>query len=91
MIYYKVKPEFDNVVVSKNFDFLVGNELYTTKEIRKLEKLYANRRNYAGAEKELENKERVKFYSMFDLVTISKQRVYWSFGARFEKRVRTED
>ena len=85
MIYYKVKPEFDNVVVSKNYDFLVGNELYTGKEIQKLEKLYANRRNYSKVEKELDGKEKVIFYSMFDLVEISKRRVFWSFGARFEK------
>lgn len=91
MVYYRVKPEFDNVVISKKFDFLVGNELYTGKEIQKLEKLYANRRNYSKVEKELDDKERAIFYSMFDLVEISKRRIYWSFGARFEKRVRTED
>ena len=91
MVYYKVKPEFDNVVISKNFDFLVGNELYTGKEIQKLEKMYANRRNYSKVKKELDEKERVKFSSMFDLVEVSKRDIYWSFGARFEKRVRTED
>lgn len=35
MVYYRVKPEFDNVVVSKKFDILVANELYTVKELRK--------------------------------------------------------
>lgn len=86
MIYYRVKPEFDNVVVSKNFDILIANELYTVKELRKLEKMYANRYNYTKIEKELEGKARVNFYLMFDPVEISKRRVYWFFGARLESK-----
>lgn len=86
MIYYRVKPEFDNVIVSKKFDILVANELYTVKELRKLEKMYANKGNYTKTEKELEGKARVKFYLMFEPVEISKRRIYWFFGARFEAK-----
>ena len=84
MKYYKVKPEFDNVVISKNFDILIANELYTVKELRKLEKMYANRYNYTKTEKELEGKARARFYLMFDPVEISKRQIYWFFGVRFE-------
>ena len=71
MKYYKVKPEYDNVIVSKKNDILIANELYTVKELRKLEK-------------KLEGKARAKFYLMFDPVEISKRQIYWFFGARFE-------
>ena len=87
MIYYKVKPEFDNVVVSKNFDFLIGNELFTANEFKKIERAYANRYNYTGIERERKDNERSKFLLMFEPIEISKRRTYFSFGARFEKRM----
>lgn len=39
MKYYKVRPEFDNKHVSADY-FLVGNELYTPSELRRLEAQY---------------------------------------------------
>lgn len=44
MMYYKVKPEYDNVYKNPkihNGDILIGNELYTKKEFNKLPFKYA--------------------------------------------------
>jgi hypothetical protein len=35
MLYYRVKKENDNRYYNKKFDFVVGNELYTVKELNK--------------------------------------------------------
>ena len=77
MIYYKVKPEYDNKIryiwnnkhqgVSNSI--LIAHELYTEKEFQKIANCPA----------------------WFEKVEISKRDIYWSFGARFEKKVRTED
>lgn len=47
MKYYRVKPEFDNYKMSKNYDIFVGNELFTEKELEKVKIKYANRNNIA--------------------------------------------
>lgn len=36
MIYYKIKPEYDNRLVGENRHLVIGNELYTEKEFIKL-------------------------------------------------------
>ena len=70
MLYYRVKPEYDNV---RRVGFCrngrqytdgiwIGNELYTPKEIEK----------YPGGK------------SMCEPVKISKKQIYFCFGARFE-------
>lgn len=75
MIYYRVKPEYDNKIrytynnkhQGEPNSILIAHELYTAKEFQKIANCPA----------------------WFDRVEISERRVYWSFGARFEKR--TED
>lgn len=72
MLYYRVKPQYDNytryyynsVYQVKPNGFLVANELYTPCE----------RANIANA----------KYF--FDEVEIKKSNVYFFFGARFEKK-----
>lgn len=72
MKYYKVRPQFDNKQVTRNGYYLVGNELYTPAELRKLEARYhAYYRNP------------INFALMFEEVEVSKRSVYFFFGARF--------
>lgn len=71
MLYYKVKPQYDNKVrytwnnhgqgVSNGI--LVANELYTPGEFKKIANCQA----------------------WFEKVNISKRNIYLFFGARFEK------
>ena len=72
MKYYKVRPQFDNKQVTRNGYYLVGNELYTPAELRKLEEQY-NRYSLAPS----------NFSLMFKEVEVSKRSVYFFFGARF--------
>ena len=73
MIYYRVKPEFDNCNKDKNFGIFIGNELYTEKELIKVKRRYYNY-----------YKTVLNFDRIFERVEISKRRIYWFFGARFE-------
>lgn len=69
MIYYRVKPEYDNAPRFKERPnhqlrqdgILVGNELYTERERAKI----------------------MNGDWMFDTVEVPKSRVYFFFGARF--------
>ena len=71
MKYYKVRPEFDNFAAGRGY-YLVGNELYTPAELRRLETRYkAYYRNP------------MNFSRMFEEVEVSKRTVYFFFGARF--------
>ena len=70
--YYKVKSEYDNFslydVNSRKYKgFLIGNELYTQKELVK-----RNILNMRGVRPE-----------MFELVKLSPRKTYFMFGARF--------
>lgn len=70
--YYKVKSEYDNFrlydVNSRKYKgFLIGNELYTQKELVK-----RNILNMRGVHPE-----------MFELVKLSPRKTYFMFGARF--------
>ena len=70
--YYKVKPEFDNlrlldVNTGKYKGILIGNELYTERELVKRNILHMR-----GAR-----------FDMFELVKISPRETYFMFGARF--------
>ena len=71
MKYYRVRPEFDNFTAGRNY-YLVGNELYTPAELRRLEARYnAYYRNH------------INFSRIFEEVEVSKRSVYFFFGARF--------
>jgi hypothetical protein len=72
MLYYKVKPEYDNLQryngKKVQFDGIwIGNELYTHKELDKLAAsgIYINSK-------------------YFDPINIPKNQVYFFFGARFQ-------
>lgn len=79
MIYYRVNPAFDNTVKYKRMNnskylvndgsILIGNELYTEKEYNRMIENYVFR---------------IPVEKLFSRVEISKRRVYWFFGARFE-------
>lgn len=70
MVYYKVKPEYDNFRLihnRKDIGILVGDELYTERELVRKNILLA-----LGVKPEF-----------FEMVEIPKSRVYHLFGARF--------
>ena len=71
MKYYRVRPEFDNWAVGRNY-YLVGNELLTAVELRKLRARY---NNYYRVP--------LNFERIFEEVEVSKRTVYFFFGARF--------
>jgi len=71
MLYYRVKPEYDNVRLlnrtTRAFDWvLAGNELYTEKEWKRLVLRY----RVSGV--------------VCEPVQISKRKIHFFFGARFE-------
>ena len=72
MKYYKVRSEFDNKRVARNGYYLVGNELYTPAELRRLETNY-----------NVYYRNPMNFMRMFEEVEVSKRTVYFFFGARF--------
>ena len=74
MIYYRLKPECDNLqrYNGKTVQFngiWIANELYTEKELSNLVKigLFVHPK-------------------YFEKVEISKKKIYWFFGARFESK-----
>lgn len=88
MTYYKVKPQYDNCKLSKSYEILVGNELYTEKEWEKACIKWANRNTVRrGENKEVTPAVKQAFSRMFDIVKVPKNKIYWFFGARFEKGV----
>lgn len=73
MLYYRVKPEFDNKPqrkLKKHYmlkpGIWIGNELYTPCELNQLEK-----------------KGIIVPENIFEKVEIKKTETYWFFGARF--------
>lgn len=75
MKYYKVKKEYDNWSIykyNKNnklvySGFLVGNELKTPAEYKKL----------------IETIKNFNVSKAFDIVEVNKNKTFWFFGARF--------
>lgn len=84
MKYYRVKPEFDNYKMSKNYDIFVGNELFTEKELEKVKIKYANRNNMKRSIMPLSIADEKDLMLRFDIIEIPKSKTYWMFGARFE-------
>lgn len=84
MKYYRVKPEFDNYKMSKNYDIFVGNELFTEKELEKVKIKYANRNNMKRSIMSLSAADEKILMSRFDIIEIPKSKTYWMFGARFK-------
>lgn len=77
MKYFKVKPKYDQTKLYKRKNgkvtyagFLIGDELYTEKELKKLLSncIFLNAKNRC-----------------FEPVEVNKNNIYWFFGARFEK------
>ena len=76
MKYFKVRPQYDNHPIFKRrgnmltpADFLIGNELYTEREMEKLFKTHMIGINHAR---------------VFEEIHIPKTRTYTMFGARFQ-------
>lgn len=81
MLFWEVKPEYDGTIVTKTDRkgqqtvrrSLIGNELYTDKELKRLMNSAALWGN------------RVKDDTIiFDGVDIKKGNTFWSFGVRFK-------
>lgn len=73
MLYYRVKPEFDNKPQTKRkshyrlrIGIWIGNELYTPCELNRMEK-----RGFIVPDE------------LFELVEINRNKTYFFFGARF--------
>jgi hypothetical protein len=67
MVYYRVKPEYDNVPYNDKHDFLIANELWTEKELTRNRVLFGRKITF----------------DCFERVEISRRKIYWFFGARF--------
>lgn len=87
MKFYKVKPEFDNCKLSRDFEIFVANELMTEQEYIAALKKYANRNNTRWENILPSKRDKLLFAQKFDIVEIPKNKTYWFFGARFEKEV----
>ena len=72
MIYYKVKPESDQFVVSRKSYPLIANDLFTANEYSKIRYEFMK---IGGSTQALKEK--------FVLVDIPKNKTYFMFGARF--------
>lgn len=85
MLYYRVKPEYDNYKRSRHYDIFVGNQLFTEKEKEKVFIEWINRNNYRTPFNLCGTIEQQnKFNDMFIPMNIPKSKIYWFFGARFE-------
>ena len=86
MKYYRVKSEFDNYKLSKDYDIFVGNELFTEKELEKVKIKYANRNNMGRSALSISAADEKNLMERFDIIEIPKTKTYWMFGARFAKK-----
>lgn len=80
MKYYKVNSKYDNLRRYKRKNnylelsgIYVGNELFTQKEIEKIE--------------QSEVLPKCFYNDLFQVVEISKSKIYWCFGCRFYEAV----
>ena len=86
MKYYRVKSEFDNYKMSKDYDIFVRNELFTEKELEKVKIKYANRNNMGRSVLSIYAADEKNLMARFDIVEIPKNKTYWMFGARFAQK-----
>ena len=86
MRYYRVKSEFDNYKMSKDYDIFVGNELFTKKELEKVKIKYANRNNMGRSVLSISAADEKNLMARFDIVEIPKTKIYRMFGARFAQK-----
>lgn len=86
MKYYRVKSEFDNYKLSKDYNIFIGNELFTEKELEKVKIKYANRNNMGRSVLSISAADEKNLMARFDVVEIPKTKTYWMFGARFAKK-----
>ena len=78
MLYYKVKPEYDNALYFNKT--LIRNELYTDKELRRW------LLTPTKTKKRITEEQYIKFRTtVFKEINVSTSNVYTSFGCRFEK------
>lgn len=82
MKWYRVKPEFDNYKASRDYDILIGNELYTPAEARRACEKWAMRNSCKDQKVSITPATEQEFYAMLEPVEIPRNRVAWIFGAR---------
>lgn len=84
MLYYQVKPAADNRRISKDFDILIGRELYTPREYEHKLLQFANMRGVtAHAADDVPRAIADLFRRNFNAVQVSRKNIFWLFGARF--------
>ena len=83
MKYYKVKPQYDNYKLSRNYEIFVGNELLTEAEYKTALLKFTNRNNPRRQNNAPTGLAKATFAQRFDIVEIPKNKTYCFFGARF--------
>lgn len=84
MLYYQVTPAADNRRISKDFDILIGRELYTPCEYAHKLVQFADMCGVtAHAADDVPRAIADLFRRNFNAVQVSRKNIFWSFGARF--------
>lgn len=84
MLYYQVTPAADNRRINKNFDILVGRELYTPREYEYKLLQFADMCGVtAHTADDVPRAIADLFRRNFNAVQVSRKKIYWFFGARF--------
>lgn len=68
MRYYRVKPQYDNYKLSRDYEIFVGTELLTETEYKKALLKYANRNNTRRATIPPSSRDKAMFAEKFDIV-----------------------
>lgn len=72
MRYYRVKPQYDNYKLSRDYEIFVGTELLTETEYKKALLKYANRNNTRRATIPPSSRDRAMFAEKFDIIRVYK-------------------
>ena len=84
MLYYQVTPAADNRRISKDSDILVGRELYTPHEYEYKLLQFADMCGViAHTADDVPRTIADLFRRNFNVVQVSRKKIYWFFGARF--------
>lgn len=84
MLYYQVTPAANNRRISKDFDILVGRELYTPREYEYKLLQFANMCGVTAHTADDVPRTIVDLFRRnFNAVQVSRKKIYWFFGARF--------
>lgn len=75
MRYYRVKPQYDNYKLSRDYEIFVGTELLTETEYKKALLKYANRNNTRRATIPPSSRDKAMFAEKFDIVDIIRAQI----------------